>query len=354
MSSRSQTISLDAMGGDYGPPVVVSAAARALKDSPHKLSFLIFGDQEKITAELEKHPSLKDVTEIVHTSEVITNDEKPAAAIRRKDTSMRQAILAVKDGRAQSVVSAGNTGALMASAKMILKCLPGISRPAIASVFPTRKKDTVMLDLGANIHCDAPILVQFALLGAVYARVVKGFERPTIGLLNIGSEEMKGPDQLREASALLSELDFPGEFTGFVEGNDITDGTVNVVVTDGFTGNVALKVAEGVGALTGSFLKEAFMSSLLAKIGGFLAQGALRRLKDRVDPRFYNGGMFLGLNGICVKSHGGMDVYGFSRAILVAADLVEQGYNEQLAEELSNLVEQNNILSQPELAEART
>ncbi len=350
-----QTIALDAMGGDFGPEVVVPAAGMALEELGDGVRFLFCGDEKKIAPLLAASPALLQVSEIRHTEKVIASDEKPSAALRSgKGSSMRLAIDAVKAGDAQSIVSAGNTGALMATAKLVFRCLPGISRPAIASVFPTTHGDTIMLDLGANLTCDAEILVQFALLGAVYARAVAGVENPTVGLLNVGSEAMKGPDQVREAAAILSNVKFPGSFYGFVEGNDITAGTVNVVVTDGFTGNIALKVAEGVGKMTGHFLKESFMSSLSARLGALLASGALKRLKHRVDPRFYNGGMFLGLDGICVKSHGGMDAYGFSRAILVAGHLVEQGYNKIVAQEIGELMQQESVLnaSKPQETEA--
>lgn len=333
------------MGGDFGPGVVVPAAGLALEALGGGVRFLFCGDEKKIAPLLAGNRPLQAVSEILHTDKVIEGDEKPSVALRTgRGSSMRLAIDSVKSGRAGSVVSAGNTGALMATAKIVFKCLPGINRPAIASVFPTRHGETVMLDLGANIACDPEILVQFALLGAVYARAVKGIDNPSVGLLNVGSEEMKGPDQVREAAAILSNVEFPGRFHGFVEGNDITEGTVDVVVTDGFTGNIALKVAEGVAGLTGFFLREAFLSSPLAKLGALLASGALKRLKSRVDPRFYNGGMFLGLDGICVKSHGGMDAYGFSRAILVAADLVEQGYNRRVAQEIEHLMGQESVV----------
>lgn len=336
-----QTIALDAMGGDYGPDAVVPAAALALKEFGEGLRFLFFGDEARIRPLIDKLPELASVSEIIHTDQMISSDEKPSVALRTgKESSMRLAIDAVKDGRAQGVVSAGNTGALMALAKLVLRCLPGIQRPAIASVIPTLRGDTAMLDLGANITCDEEMLVQFAVLGAVYARAVRGIENPTVGLLNVGTEDVKGNDQVRAAAAILAEVDFPGTFYGFVEGNDIPMGTVDVVVTDGFTGNVALKVAEGVGSLTGHFLKDAFQSSIFAKIGALFASRALLRLKKRVDPRFYNGGMFLGLDGICVKSHGGMDAYGFSRAILVAARLTLNGYNQRVAEEIEQIMGQ--------------
>lgn len=351
-SSYQQTIALDAMGGDFGPPVVVSAASIALKQLGAGVQFQFFGDESKIKPLLDADTALAAVSTIHHTDQVIANDEKPSAAIRRKDTSMRLAIDAVKNGSAQSVVSAGNTGALMATAKLALRCLPEINRPAIASVLPGKQGDTVMLDLGANLTCDAPILVQFAILGSVYARAVKGIENPTVGILNVGSEDMKGPDNVREAAAILSDVEFHGDFIGFVEGDDLAEGAVDVIVTDGFTGNVALKVAEGVGKLTRYYMKEAFMSSLPAKLGAFLASGALKKVKKRMDPRFYNGGMFLGLGGICVKSHGGMDAYGFSQAILVAANLVEQGYNDRVAREIEQLMGQNAAATALEQAES--
>ncbi len=226
----------------------------------------------------------------------------------------------------------------MAMAKLALRCLPGIDRPAIAGLLPAKRDCTLMLDLGANIVCDPGNLVQFAVLGTVYARAVRGIENPAVGLLNVGSEAMKGPDGVRDAAAILSDISIPGRFIGFVEGYDITNNSVDVIVTDGFTGNVSLKVAEGVGRLARHYMKEAFSSSLMARIGGLFALGAISRLRRSMDPRFYNGGMFLGLNGICVKSHGSMDAYGFSRAILKAERLVSQGYNEKVAAEMARIM----------------
>ncbi len=338
--TMSQTIALDSMGGDFGPEVIVAGAAAAQK----KLSnakFLFFGDEAKIQIELKKYSDLQSVSTIIHTDKKILSSDKPSTAIRNsKDTSMRLAIESVADGRANSVVSAGNTGALMALSKMILKTLPDIERPAIASVFPTMTQPTVMLDLGANLECDENVLVQFAMLGATYARVVMGIENPTVGLLNIGTEDMKGHDEIRAAAAILSSIKFHGTYHGFVEGNDITKGTVNVVVTDGFTGNVALKTAEGTGKLTAHILREAFQSSLFAKLGYLFASGAMGRLKARLDPQKYNGGMFLGLNGVAVKSHGSSNVLGTENAILVAANLVSNGFNKRVADEISNVMAQ--------------
>jgi glycerol-3-phosphate acyltransferase PlsX len=333
------------MGGDFGPPAVVPAAALALAEAPD-IRFIFFGDEKRINALIDKAPGLRAASTVVHTDKVIASDEKPSAALRSgKDSSMRLAIDAVKDGRAGGIVSAGNTGALMATAKIVLKTLPGIDRPAIASVLPGIKKESVVLDLGANISCDAEILVQFAVLGAVYARIVRGISNPTVGLLNVGSEDMKGHDQLRAASSILSQVKFPGQYVGFIEGNDIPEGKVDVVVTDGFTGNVALKVAEGVGNLTSHIVRDAFKSSPIAMLGAFIASGALKKAKHKMDPRFYNGGMFLGVNGICVKSHGGMDKYGFSRAILLAASLTRQGYNTRVAAEIDQLMHQESFIS---------
>ena len=333
------------MGGDFGPDVTIPAAAAALGRKPG-LKFLFFGDEARISKALEDHPELKAACEVVHTDKMIASHEKPSAALRNsKDSSMRLAIEAVRDGKAKSVVSAGNTGALMAISKIILKCLPGITRPAIASQFPTMKGRTLVLDLGANLTCDAEVLAQFAVLGAVYARVVSDIQTPTVGLLNVGTEEQKGHDEVRQASSILSNVDFPGRYYGFVEGNDIGYGTVDVVVTDGFTGNVALKTAEGIGKMTSQFMRDAFKSSPLAMLGYLLASGAMKRLKSRVDPRTYNGGMFLGLSGICVKSHGGSDEVATMHAILAAANLVENGFNDRVSSEIEQLMSQESFLS---------
>lgn len=342
---HTQTIALDAMGGDFGPGVVVPAAARALKERP-SLTFLFYGDQAQMETAMKPYPALRAASRLHHTAKVIAAEEKPAAALRMsKDTSMRLAIEAVQEGKAQAVISAGNTGALMAISKIVLKCLPGISRPAIASVFPTMRGKTVVLDLGANLTCDAEVLTQFAVLGAVYARVVMGVEAPSVGLLNVGTEEQKGHDEVREAGKILSGVKFPGRYHGYVEGNDIAKGTVDVIVTDGFTGNVALKTAEGVGKMTSEFLRDAFKSSPLAMLGYLLARGAMGRLKKRVDPRTYNGGMFLGLNGICVKSHGGSDDIATAHAILAAASLIQGDFNQKVGTEIAQLMAQESFLT---------
>ncbi len=342
--SKTHIIALDAMGGDFGPSVVIPAAAYVL-ETQKDISFLIFGDEKRVNPILDQHPKLKSACTFTHTDIAISGTDKPSRALRNgKGSSMRLAIEAVKEGKAHGVVSAGNTGALMVMSKLILKSLPGISRPAIASIMPTAKGKTVMLDLGANLECDAEILTQFAVLGAVYARVVQGINEPTVGLLNVGTEEMKGHDEIRAAAEVLSTVPFPGKYHGFIEGDDITKGTVDVVVTDGFTGNVALKTAEGVAKLTKHFLTDAFKSSPLAIVGYLLSMGAIKKMKDKVDPRKYNGGMFLGINGICVKSHGGSDVLGTQNAILVAADLIRNDFNAQVANEIEQLMEQESFV----------
>lgn len=341
------TIALDAMGGDFGPEVVIPGAALALKDRP-QASFIFFGDEEKIRPHLDKHPELHRISSITHTTKAVSSDEKPGQALRSgRDSSMRLAINSVSEGKADCIVSGGNTGALMAMAKMVLRMLPGIHRPAIASIFPTITGKTVVLDLGANLECDSEILVQFAVLGSVYARVVENINNPTVGLLNVGSEDMKGHEELRSAQAVLQQVKFPGKYYGFVEGNDITAGTVDVVVTDGFTGNVALKVAEGVGKLASHVLKSSLKSSPVSFLGALIASGALKKVKNRMDPRLYNGGMFLGLDGICVKSHGGMDAVGFANAVKVAADLATNGFNRRVAEEIQQVMSQESFVAPP-------
>ncbi len=335
--NASITVALDAMGGDHAPDMVVEGADLARTRYP-KVKYIFFGDESRIGPLLEKRKALRDVASIHHTSEAISGDAKPSIALRSgRQSSMRLAIDSVAAGQADCVVSAGNTGALMAMAKMVLKTLPGIHRPAIASFIPTARGESVMLDLGANIECDADNLVQFAVMGSIFARAVLGIPEPTIGLLNVGAEQLKGNDTIRAAADLLRANPVAGIFHGFIEGDDIPAGTVDVVVTDGFTGNIALKLAEGMGKLYSGFLRQTFRSSLMAGMGYLLATSALRKLRARVDPRRYNGGMFLGLSGVCVKSHGGIDAFGFANAVGVAVDLVAQGFNERIGVELARL-----------------
>ncbi len=331
------TIALDAMGGDRAPEVVIEGARLAQERHP-ELRYLIFGDEARMRPLLKAEPRVAARAELRHTPDRVEADAKPAQALRQgRNSSMRLAIDAVKDGEAQATLSAGNTGALMAIAKFVLKTLPGIDRPAIASVMPTQRGRTVILDLGANAECDAGNLVEFAVMGEVFARAVLGITEPTVGLLNIGTEELKGDSTVRSAAAMLRASDLPIGFYGFVEGNDIPAGTVDVVVTDGFTGNVTLKVIEGTAALYSHFLRQAFTSSVVARLGYLLAKPSLQRLRERVDPRRYNGAMFLGLNGVVVKSHGGTDAVGFASAIGVAVDLVNRRTNERIIGELSHV-----------------
>ncbi len=335
------TIALDAMGGDAAPQMVIRGANIARQRYP-QVDFLMFGREGEITAVLAKMKRLRDVTTVVHTEDVVRSDDKPSSALRTgRNSSMRLAINAVQDGRALGVVSAGNTGALMVMAKFVMKTLPGIDRPAIASFFPTLRGESVMLDLGANVHCDAGNLVDFAVLGNAFARTILNIPEPTYGLLNVGSEDIKGHEALHEASAILKNAALPGRFVGFIEGDDIGRGTVDVIVTDGFTGNIALKTADGTAKLINELVRRTFRSSIVAGLGYLLARPALRKLRKRVDPRRYNGAVFLGLNGIAVKSHGGTDAYGFANAIGVAVDMVKQDFIDQSQVFLHSLAQED-------------
>lgn len=330
-------IALDVMGGDRAPDIVVNGAHIARERFPD-VDFLMVGDEAKIRPLLDRLPGLAKVSQILHTDQAVRSDEKPSVALRSgRKSSMRLALDAVSKGEAAAAVSAGNTGALMAMAKLSLRMLPGIDRPAIASFFPTQRGESVMLDLGANVTCDADNLVQFAVLGDVFARTVLGLTAPTLGLLNVGEEEMKGRDEVREAAARLRRTHLAKRLHGFVEGDDILKGTVDVIVTDGFTGNIALKTAEGTSRLVGHFLKESIQSNLMAKIGYLFLGPALSRFRSRIDPRRYNGAVFLGLGGIAVKSHGGTDALGFANAIGVAIDMTIHGFNEKLRTELEQV-----------------
>ncbi len=331
------TLSIDAMGGDNAPEMVVEGVEASLERLA-QAKFLLFGDEAKLAPLLKLHPHAAAVSEIRHTDDIITNEEKASTALRSgRNSSMRLAINAVGTGEAAGVISAGNTGALMAMAKFVLKTLPGINRPAIATYFPTERGESVMLDLGANVECDAENLVQFAVMGEVFARNVLGRENPSIGILNVGAENLKGNQSVKEAATILQESSLPIKFYGFIEGDDIGAGTVDVVVTDGFTGNIAIKTAEGTAKLFGGFLKQALTQSVMTRIGAFFARNALREFKMRVDPRRYNGAMFLGLNGICIKSHGGTDALGFSNAIHVAVELITHSFNESIKEDYAKL-----------------
>lgn len=316
-------IALDAMGGDHGAPVVLQGAAEALA-ARSELRFVLFGDETVIMAELDGMTALKARSVVHHTDVAIAMDDKPSQAIRRgrKTSSMWQAIDSVKQGESHAAVSAGNTGALMAMAKVLLKTTEGVSRPAIAGMWPTLKGRSIVLDMGATVGADADQLVSNAIMGAAMARCLFGIRRPMVGLLNIGVEEMKGVEAVREAGALLREAELPLKYEGFVEGTDIGTGKVDVIVTEGFSGNIALKTAEGTAQQIVAVLREEMSRTLVSKIAALFAKGAFSRLKKRLDPRTYNGGVFLGLNGVVVKSHGNTDSFGFSSAIHVAADMV--------------------------------
>ena len=310
-------IALDAMGGDHGPAVVVAGADLALTRHPGT-EFLFFGDTALVAPLVDARPALKAASKLTHTDIAVRMEDKPSQALRygRWKSSMWLAIDAVKKGDADVAVSGGNTGALMAMSKFNLKTLPGIDRPAIAALWPTLRGESVVLDLGASIGADADHLVDLAVMGAAMARILFGLDRPSVGLLNIGVEEAKGLEPVREASAVLREQKLPGlDYHGFVEGNDIGKGTVDVVVTEGFAGNIALKTAEGTARQMAEYLKGAMTRTLSARIGYFFARSAFRELRERMDTRKSNGGVFLGLNGIVIKSHGSTDAEGFAAAI---------------------------------------
>ena len=312
------TVSIDAMGGDAGPGVVVAALARSAVRHP-SVRFLVHGDEAELKPLLAKRAKLAPRLEIRHTAERVRMEERPSQALRRgRNTSMWRAIESVAKHEAEVAISAGNTGALMAMSMYQLRTLEGIDRPAIAAIWPTRRGQTVVLDVGANVESDAEQLVDFAVLGEAFARTIFGLERPTVGILNVGAEDVKGNDAVRGAAHILRGANLPIEFCGFVEGDDIADGAVDVVVTDGFTGNVALKTAEGTAKVVVHFIRTALRHSFLGRIGGFLASGALSTLRRKLDPRAANGGIFLGLNGIVVKSHGGADAMGFASALDMA------------------------------------
>jgi len=327
-------IALDAMGGDNAPHAIIKGAEMALIRHPGS-RFVLFGNRYIIEPQLANTRQLKHNCEIIHTEEVIAGDDKPSIAVRRgRKSSMWLAIESVKEEKCCAIVSAGNTGALMAMSKLILRTLPGVSRPAIAALFPTLKGECVMLDLGANVECDANDLFRFAVMGDAFARAVLGLSHPKIGLLNVGSEDLKGRNEVKDARRLIEASGLDLNFHGFVEGNDIAEGTVDVVVTDGFTGNVALKTAEGAARLIRTYLRDAFMSSPAAKVGGLLASSALSVVKDKLDDRKRNGAMFLGLNGIAVKSHGGADAFSFCNAVSVAIELVAHHINQRIMQEI--------------------
>ncbi|RTL50339.1 MAG: phosphate acyltransferase PlsX [Bradyrhizobiaceae bacterium] len=317
-------IALDAMGGDVGAPVVVPGAGLSLMRHPDT-EFLLFGDSAKINAELDAHPAMKAASRVIHTDVAVTMEEKPSQALRRgrKVSSMWLALDAVKRGEADVAVSAGNTGALMAMARFNLRMLPGIDRPAIACAWPTLRGESVVLDVGASIGADAQHLASLAIMGSAMARVLFDLERPTVGLLNIGVEEVKGVEEVRAAAELLRAMNLPElEFIGFVEGDGIGKGDADVIVTEGFSGNIALKTAEGTARQIAEYLRSAMSRTWRSRIGYLFARAAFSALREKMDPRKVNGGVFLGLNGVVIKSHGGTDVVGFASAVDVGYDMV--------------------------------
>jgi glycerol-3-phosphate acyltransferase PlsX len=334
-------IAVDAMGGDEGVRTMISGAALARRKHD-RFKFLLVGDQPRIEAALENHPNMRGASEILHVEGVIDGHEKPTQALRRaKSTSMGLAIEAVKKGDAGAAVSAGNTGALMAMSKLALRTMPGIDRPALAGLMPTLgDNDVVMLDLGANTDCDARNLVQFAIMGAAYSRIVTGKLAPRVRLLNIGTEENKGTEELQDAAAQLrAATGLALQFDGFVEANGMSKGDVDVVVTDGFSGNIALKAVEGTARFVADLLRRSFQSSLRSKFGFLVSRPATELLRGHLDPNNHNGAVFLGLNGVVVKSHGSATALGVANAVAVTARMLEENLTERITADLAELGE---------------
>ncbi|MFM7608693.1 MAG: phosphate acyltransferase PlsX [Alphaproteobacteria bacterium] len=340
------SLAIDAMGGDAAPEVVLDGLELAAERHP-QARFLLVGDEARVGGALARRKRAAKVCSLRHAPEVVSGDLKPTAALRMRGSSMRIAIDAVAAGEASGIVSAGNTGALMALAKIVIKTMPEIDRPALAAIGPSARGDVVLLDLGANVQCDARNLVEFAIMGDAFARVALGLTTPSIGLLNVGSEELKGDDRVRAAAEILRDSHIGTQFRGFIEGHDITAGTVDVVVTDGFTGNVALKTGEGALKLMRDLLRQVFTSSVPARLGYLLARPALDRLREWMDPRRYNGAILLGLNGVVVKSHGGTDALGFAHAVDVAMDMVTHGYNDRIKDGFDRLAGRNRLAPSP-------
>lgn len=334
MSEKNLVISIDAMGGDNSPKVVIEGLALAHDRNPD-IRFLIYGDKQKVEAEMVKFPKLKDSCEIFHTEEYVHNEDKPSHVIRNRATSMYQAIDAVKQGKAQAVVSAGNTGALMAISKMVLKTIQKIHRPAIISIMPHEKGRYVMLDLGANTECDGINLAEFAIMGHIYAKCALNIEHPRVALMNIGAEEMKGKNEIHTAAHVIKNTHL--NFIGYIEPHEIPKNKADVIVADGFSGNIALKSVEGTCHLIMHMIKESIKSSFFAKLGLLFMLGAVKKLKKKMDPRLYNGAMLVGLNGLSVKSHGGADALGFSVAVENAAQLVAKDFVGSIRRELENI-----------------
>lgn len=333
------TLALDAMGGDHAPGIVLDAAVEALRRHP-ELHLILVGQESMLRDELARRNVLNEARlSVHHASEVVAMDESPALALRgKKDSSMRVSIDLVREGRAQACISAGNTGALMATAKFVLKTLPGIDRPAICTMLPTATGHTHVLDLGANVECSAEHLFQFAVMGSVLASAVDNHPNPRVGLLNVGAEAIKGNDTVKAAARLLEAS--PINYIGYVEGDDIYKGTADVVVCDGFVGNVALKASEGVAKMISGHLRESFKRNLFTKLAALVSMPVLNSLKQRFDPRRYNGASLLGLQGIVIKSHGGADAFSFGHAIDTAMHEVEQAVPSRIDSQLETLLAQ--------------
>lgn len=327
--SRELVVSVDAMGGDHAPAVEVEGLARAIIRHPG-VRFILHGDEARLAPLLDAQPALKSVCTVRHAPDRVAMEDKPSAVARRgQDTSMWRALQSVKAGEAAVAVSSGNTGALMAMAKLQLRTMDGISRPAIAAIWPTINGESIVLDVGANLDCSPRELVDFALMGEAFARAVLGLRRPRVGLLNVGSEDLKGTEAVRAADGVLRGADLPLDYHGFVEGNDIGAGRTDVVITDGFTGNIALKTAEGTARQIGSYLRSALSRSFFARVGALFAMGALKTLRAKMSPP--GGGVFLGLNGVVVKSHGGADGIGFASALDLAIDMGRSNFAAEIA-----------------------
>ncbi|MBP3546523.1 MAG: phosphate acyltransferase PlsX [Alphaproteobacteria bacterium] len=334
--SDNLVISIDAMGGDNSPRVVIEGINIVAKRNSD-LRFLLFGDENKIMPLLKQYPKVAKVSKVIHTEEYVKNEDKPSQVIRNRNTSMYMAIDAVRSGRARAVVSAGNTGALMAISKMVLKTIKGIHRPAICTIMPHIDGKYVMLDLGANTECDAINLAEFAIMGNIFAKHALGLKAPRVALLNIGAEEMKGKEEIRQALKILKNPQLDINCTGYIEPHDIANGAADVIVADGFTGNVALKATEGTARLVVRLIKRAVKRSIFAKIGLPFMMGVVLKIKKSMDPRSYNGAMLVGLNGLSVKSHGGTDGKGYAVAIDNAAKLVRQNFVDTIRQEVEKV-----------------
>ena len=334
--SDNLVISVDAMGGDNSPRVVIEGINIAAKRNSD-LRFLLFGDEGQIMPLLQQYPKVAKVSKVIHTTERVKNEDKPSQVIRNRNTSMYMAIDAVRSGRAQAIVSAGNTGALMAISKMLLKTIHGIHRPAICTIMPHLDGKYVMLDLGANTECDEINLAEFAIMGNIFAKHALEIKSPRVALLNIGAEEMKGKEEIHHALKILKNPQLDINCTGYIEPHDISNGVADVIVADGFTGNVALKTIEGTAKFVVKMIKRAIKKSLLAKLGIPFMFGVISKIKHSMDPRNYNGAMLIGLNGLTVKSHGGADGFGYAVAIDNAAKLVRQNFVATIRQEIEKV-----------------